>query len=40
MDLWNTWAISWIGVQPLAGCPPTLNLKLLLTLAGRFFSIK
>jgi hypothetical protein len=38
-DLETTWAVSWIGVQPLAGCPPSLDLKRLLTLAGSFFHV-
>jgi hypothetical protein len=37
-DLMDTWAVSWVGVQPMAGCPPSLDLKRLLTLAGHFFT--
>lgn len=40
MDLWERWAISWIGVQPMKGCPPVLNLSRLLTLAGHLYTIK
>jgi hypothetical protein len=36
----RSWAIRWVGVQPMAGCPPTLNLKNLFTRAGLFFPIK
>jgi hypothetical protein len=39
-DLMDTWAIRWVGVQPMAGCPPVLNLKNLFTRAGRFFPIR
>lgn len=39
-DLFRTWAIRWIGVQPMAGCPPALNLKSLFTLAGRLFTLR
>jgi hypothetical protein len=39
-DLMRSWAIRWVGVQPMAGCPPTLNLKNLFTRAGLFFPIK
>jgi hypothetical protein len=39
-DLLDTWAVSWVGVQPMAGCPPLLDLKRLLTLAGHFFTFK
>jgi hypothetical protein len=38
-ELFNTWAIRWIGVQPMAGCPPKLNLKHLFTLAGHGFTV-
>jgi hypothetical protein len=39
-DLNVVCAVSWMGVEPLGGCPPVLDLKLLVTLAGRFFSVK
>jgi hypothetical protein len=38
-DLTQTWAVAWVGVQPMAGCPPALNLRLLVTLAGHFFKM-
>lgn len=39
-DLTRSWAIRWVGVQPMVGCPPILNLKNLSTRAGRFFPIR
>jgi hypothetical protein len=39
-DLLDTWAVSWVGVQPMAGCPPSLDFKRLITLAGHFFNFK
>jgi hypothetical protein len=39
-DLLRSWAIRWVGVQPMAGCPPVLNLKNLFTRAGLFFPIR
>jgi hypothetical protein len=35
-DLRENWAVSWLGVEPRAGCPPELDLKRLLTLGGHF----
>ena len=40
LDLFESWAISWIGVQPMNGCPPVLNLSRLVTLAGHLYTIK
>jgi hypothetical protein len=39
-ELKEKWAIAWVGAQPMAGCPPVLNLKRLFTLAGHVFAIK
>jgi hypothetical protein len=36
----RSWAIRWVGVQPMGSCPPVLNLKNLFTRAGRFFPIR
>jgi hypothetical protein len=38
-DLVDAWAIRWIGVQPMAGCPPALNLRRLFTLSGNLFNV-
>lgn len=38
-DFLDTWAISWVGVQPMGGCPPALNLARLITLTGRYFTL-
>lgn len=39
-DLMRSWGIRWTGFQPMAGCPPVLNLKNLITRTGRFFPIR
>ena len=34
-DVHRTWAIAWLGAEPLAGCPPALDLRRLFTLVAR-----
>ncbi len=31
------WAVSWVGVEPVPGCAPSLDLTRLLTMAGMLF---
>lgn len=33
----SDWAVAWLGVEPLTGCAPSLDLKKLLTAAGLLF---